>query len=411
MGDQQYLPRVASRLLERALAASPVVVLMGARQTGKSTLVQSEPFLDDRLYLTLDDLGVRERARMSPDDLVRSAERIILDEVQREPDVLLAVKRAVDEDRPRKNGRFVLTGSANLLLMHRVSESLAGRATYVNLWPLTRQERMGHGRAGIWSEFFSASASKWPELVASRPAVPASWQDEVRRGGYPTPAMELPSDDACALWFDGYLRTYLERDLQTVAAISNLVDFRRLMRVACLRLGTLVNQTGLGRDTQVPRATVQRYLNLLEASFQLVRVDAYALSRTKRLVKSPKLYWSDPGLALWLGGADTASGAHLENLVLSDLLVWRDSQIPAPEVLFWRTATDLEVDFVLETRGGLLPVEVKATTSPGFADTRGLRAFREEYRDRFVGGLLLHGGGQTQWMSDEILAVPWWRVL
>lgn len=411
MGDQQYLPRVASRLLERALAASPVVVLMGARQTGKSTLVQAEPFLDDRLYLTLDDLGVRERARMSPDDLVRSADRIILDEVQREPDLLLAVKRAVDEDRPRKNGRFVLTGSANLLLMHRVSESLAGRATYVNLWPLTRRERMGHGRAGIWSEFFSAAVSKWPELVASRPAAPASWQDEVRRGGYPTPAMELPSDDVRALWFDGYLRTYLERDLQTVAAISNLVDFRRLMRVASLRLGTVVNQTGLGRHTQIPRATVQRYLNLLEASFQLVRVEAYALSGTKRLVKSPKLYWSDPGLALWLGGANTASGAHLENLVLSDLLVWRDSQIPAPEVLFWRTATDLEVDFVLETRGGLLPVEVKAATSPGFTDTRGLRAFREEYRDQFVGGLLLHGGSQTQWMSDEILAVPWWRVL
>ena len=384
---------------------------MGARQTGKSTLVQSEPFLDDRLYLTLDDLGVRERARMSPDDLVRSAERIILDEVQREPDVLLAVKRAVDEDRPRKNGRFVLTGSANLLLMHRVSESLAGRATYVNLWPLTRRERMGHGRAGIWSEFFSAPVSKWPELVASRPAVPASWQDEVRRGGYPTPATELPSDGACALWFDSYLRTYLERDLQTVAAISNLVDFRRLMRVACLRLGTVVNQTGLGRDTQVPRATAQRYLNLLEASFQLVRVEAYALSRTKRLVKSPKLYWSDPGLAFWLSGADTASGAHLENLILSDLLVWRDSQIPAPEVLFWRTATDLEVDFVLETRGGLLPVEVKAATNPGFGDTRAVRAFREEYRDQFVGGLLLHGGSQTQWMSDEVLAVPWWRVL
>ena len=142
-----------------------------------------------------------------------------------------------------------------------------------------------------------------------------------------------------------------------------------------------------------------------------MRVEAYALSRTKRLVKSQKLYWSDPGFALWLGGADTASGAHLENLVLTDLLVWRDSQIPAPEVLFWRTATDLEVDFVLETRGGLLPVEVKADTRPGFADTRGLRAFREEYRDQFVGGLLLHGGSQTQWMSDEILAVPWWRVL
>ena len=113
-------------MLERALAASPVVVLMGARQTGKSTLAQSEPFLANRLYLTLDDLEVRERARMAADDLVRSAPKLTVDEVQREPDLLLAVKRAVDEDRPRRNGRFILTGSANLLLMHRVSESLAG---------------------------------------------------------------------------------------------------------------------------------------------------------------------------------------------------------------------------------------------------------------------------------------------
>ena len=131
MGHLQYLPRVASRLLERALDVSPVVVLMGARQTGKSTLVQSEPFLRDRAYLTLDDLDTRERARMESDDLVRTAPRLTVDEVQREPDLLLAVKRAVDADRPRQNGRFVLTGSANLLLMHRVSESLAGRATYV----------------------------------------------------------------------------------------------------------------------------------------------------------------------------------------------------------------------------------------------------------------------------------------
>ena len=196
-----------------------------------------------------------------------------------------------------------------------------------------------------------------------------------------------------------------------MATIGNLVDFRRLMRAACLRLGTVVNQAGLGRDTQIPRATVQRHLNLLEASFQLVRLNAYALSRTKRLVKSPKLYWSDPGLASWLSGAAAASGALLESLVLSDLLVWRDSQVPAPEVRFWRTSTDLEVDFVLETRDRLLPVEVKAATNPGHSDTRGLRAFREEYRDRWAGGLLLHGGSQTLWMSEGILAAPWWRVL
>ena len=411
MGDLQYLPRVASRLLERALDVSPVVVLMGARQTGKSTLVQSEPFLRDRVYLTLDDLDTRERARMESDDLVRTAPRLTVDEVQREPDLLLAVKRAVDADRPRQNGRFVLTGSANLLLMHRVSESLAGRATYVKLWPMTRRERLGLGATGIWTEFLSKPVSEWPAVVHSQTLVPCEWQDEVRRGGYPVPSVELSSADARALWFEGYLRTYLERDLQTMAAIGNLVDFRRLMRAACLRLGTVVNQAGLGRDTRIPRATVQRYLNLLETSFQLVRLSPYAVNRTKRLVKSPKLYWSDPALALFLSGSGPPSGAHLESLVLADLLAWRDCQVPAPEVLFWRTTTDLEVDFVIESGDRLLPIEVKAATRPGYADTRGLRAFRQEYTDQFIGGLLLHGGVRTQWMSERILAVPWWQVL
>ena len=410
MGDLQYLPRFASGLLERALAASPVVVLMGARQTGKSTLVQSEPFLADRLYHTLDDLETHERARAAPDDLVRSAPRLTLDEIQREPNLLLSVKRAVDQDRPRRNGRFVLTGSANLLLMHRVSETLAGRAIYVNLWPLTRRERLGLGRPGIWTDFFANPVSEWPELVSAQPSVAADWRDEVRRGGYPTPAMELPRD-ARSLWFDGYLRTYLERDLQAMASVGNLVDFRRLMRATCLRLGNVVNQAELGRDTRIPRATVQRYLNLLETSYQLVRLEPYATNRTKRLVKSPKLYWSDAALALWLSGSGAASGAHLEILVLNDLMVWRDGQTPAPEVLFWRTTTELEVDFVVESYGRLLPIEVKAAANPGYADTRGIRAFRQEYSERCPGGLLLHGGEQTQWMSDRILAVPWWRVL
>ena len=173
----------------------------------------------------------------------------------------------------------------------------------------------------------------------------------------------------------------------------------------------MVNQAELGRDTRIPRATVQRYLNLLETSFQLVRLEPYAVNRTKRLIKSPKLYWSDPALALWLSGSRSVSGAYLEALILNDLLVWRDVQVPAPEVLFWRTTTDLEVDLVIEAAEGLLPIEVKASANPGYSDSRGLRAFRQAHADRFIGGLLLHGGGQTQWMSDRILAVPWWWVL
>ena len=410
MSDHAYVPRFAAGLLRKALQASPVVVVMGARQTGKSTLVRSEPSMADRLYLTLDDMDVLERARTTPDDLVRSAPRLTLDEVQRDPDLLLAVKRAVDMDRPRRNGRFVLTGSANLLLMRSVSESLAGRATYVNLWPLARRERLGRGMPGIWSALLSTPMRKWHDLVDSQDDAPASWRESVRESGYPTPALELDGQESRALWFDGYVRTYLERDLQMLSAVADLVDFQRLMRAAGHRLGGLVNQAEIARDTRIPRATVQRHLNLLETSFQTIRLPSYSVNRTKRLIKGPKLYWSDPALALSLAAGGNPTGAHLENLVLVDLLVWRDGQVPAPNLFYWRTTTDRKVDFVIESGDQLLAIEVKAGPAR-YADTTGLRLFRSEYADRFAGGLLLHGGTETQQMSDGILAVPWWRIL
>ena len=155
---------------------------------------------------------------------------------------------------------------------------------------------------------------------------------------------------------------------------------------------------------------MQRYLNLQETSFRLVRLEPYSDEYTKRLIKTAKLYWNDPALALWLSGSGSVSGALLETLVPLDLLVWRDSQVPTPEVLYWRATTDLEVDFVIEIGDPLLPIEVKAAASPGYSDTRSLRAFREEYPELFIGGLVLHGGRETQWMSDRILAVPWWRL-
>lgn len=411
MGDSTYLPRHATGLLRRALASSPVVVLMGARQTGKSTLVRREPFLRDRLYLTLDDPETHERARLAPRDLLRSAPRLTLDEVQREPALLLAVKRAVDEDRPRRPGRFLLTGSANLLLMRRVSETLAGRAIYVTLWPLARRERLGLGTAGIWSQLLAAPCAEWPAVLDAGGGGIADWRGEARVGGYPPPAVELDSDDARTLWFDGYVQTYLERDLQALASVDNLVDFRRLMRTASHRLGGLTNQAEMGRDLQIPRATVQRHLNLLETSFQLLRLPAYAVNRTKRLVKSPKLYWSDPALALWLAGRAAPSPEHLENLVLADLLAWRDGQVPRPELLYWRTTSEREVDFVIELGERLLAIEVKAGVQPSYGDSAGLRLFRQEYGERFAGGLLLHGGEETQWLAEDVLAAPWWRVL
>jgi predicted AAA+ superfamily ATPase len=409
MNRFHVLPRLVQRPLELALRSFPVVVVTGSRQTGKSTLVRALAGEPERPYLTLDTLEILDRARREPEALVRSAGRLTLDEVQRSPDLLLAVKRAVDEE--KTPGRFLLTGSANLLLMQRISESLAGRASYLTLWPLTRREQLGAGSAGAWKSLFDSEDKAWREIVTADEAGPEDWRALAVRGGYPIPSHELEDPEARALWFDGYTRTYLERDLQELSTVTSLVDFRRLMRAACLRLGNLVQQTELGRDVGLPQPTVHRHLALLETSYQLVRVPAYAVNRTKRLLKTPKLYWCDSGLALHLAGETEPRGAHLENLVLTDLLAWRDSQIPRPEILYWRTTNGEEVDFVLEWKGRVLPVEVKATSRPRLTDARGLQAFRAEYPDLSRAGLLLHTGTETGWIAEGVLAAPWWRVI
>ncbi len=407
----EVLPRLAASPLERALAAMPVAVLMGARQTGKSTLVRTESVVGGRRYLTLDDFDIVAQARTAPADLVRQAPRLTLDEVQREPDLLLAIKQAVDEDRPRHPGRFVLTGSANLLLMRRISESLAGRAAYVLLWPLTRRECLGLGAAGVWGEFLSTPVPDWYDLVLAQDVPSADWRALARVGGYPTPAHEMDSDAARAVWFRGYVQTYLERDLQDLSAIDNLVDFRRLMRAASLRIGSVLNQADMARDTGLSRATLHRYLNLLEASFQAVRVQPYSVNRTKRLVKTPKLYWTDTALAMHLAVEEEPRGAHLENLVFSDLAAWRDARSIQSQILFWRTHTGEEVDLVLESDGRLLPIEIKSGTRVGSVDVRHLVTFREQYGDAAPGGLVLHSGDDVFWVADGILAAPWWRVI
>jgi hypothetical protein len=398
--------RAAGPALAAALEAMAVVVLTGARQAGKSTLAQTVGG-DGRLYLTLDDFDVREQADRDPDALVARAARQTLDEVQRAPDLLLAVKRAVD--RKRQRGRFLLTGSANLALLDKVAESLAGRASYLALWPMTRREQRGRGRCGLWPELLAARDEDWPRVLEAHQEPAEDWRDLARRGGYPTPALEMTSAQR-DVWFAGYTHTYLERDVVQVSSIASLPDLRRLMRAVCLRIGQLTNQTELARDVALPQPTVHRWLNLLEASYQLVRLPAYAVNRTKRLIKTPKAYWSDTGLALYLSGA-TPDGPHLENLVLGDLLVWRDSQVKRPEILYWRTASGEEVDFVIETNGVLLPIEVKASGHARTSDARHLQSFRAEYGRRARAGLVLHTGSAIEWLAPGILAAPWWAVL
>jgi len=402
------LPRLVGASLAARMRVMPAVVVTGARQTGKSTLVE-QLVPGERRYATLDDLDVRDAARRDPEVLVGGPGPVTLDDVQREPELLRAVKRAIDRDRTA--GRFLLTGSANLLLMRQVSESLAGRASYLTLWPMTRREQRGLGRCGRWEELLATPDTGWRELLGDEKGSPEDWRLLARRGGFPTPALHLTTASDRRIWFDGYVRTYLERDLQDLAAITGLPDFRRLMRAACHRIGQLVNQTELGRDVALPQPTVHRWLNLLETSYLLVRLPAYAVNRTKRLIKAPKIYWGDTGVAMHLADEQEPSGAHLENLVLHDLLAWRDARIEPAGLGYWRTSIGEEVDFVIEAGGKLLPIEVKSTARPRLTDAAHLRTFHAEYGKKALPGLLLHTGSTIEWLTPDVLAAPWWAVL
>jgi predicted AAA+ superfamily ATPase len=402
------LPRHVGGALAARLRAMPATILLGARQTGKSTLaVRMAP--GPRRLCSLDDFETLSLARRDPMALLGGPDLLTLDEVQREPGLLRAVKMAIDEH--REAGRFLVTGSANLLVMQSVGETLAGRAAYLTLWPMARREQMGRGRCGLWDQLLGAEPREWRDLLMADDAPAEDWRELGARGGFPTPALHMSTTSDRRVWFDGYVRTYLERDLHTVSNVASLPDFRRLMQAVCLRLGKLLNQTDLGRDLGMPQATVHRYLNLLEASYMLVRVPAFATNRASRLIKMPKLYWADVGLAAYLAGVDGLQGEHLENIVLHDLVVWRDARDRRADVFHWRTASNREIDFIVEISGALLPVEVKATTRPTVADARHIRAFRLEHPETALPGLLLHTGQTVGWLTADVMAVPWWRVV
>lgn len=401
-------PRLLDALVADSMRVMPAVVITGARQTGKSTLARALGPASRRFH-TLDDIDVLDLAKRNPQALIDGTHGVTLDEIQRAPELLLSVKSTID--RNRQAGRFVMTGSANLLMMQNVSESLAGRAAYCTLWPMTRREQQGAGRAGLWSELFDTDPELWPELLSDEHSIAEDWKSLARRGGFPTPALQLRTARDRAIWFEGYARTYVERDLRDIAAVASLPDFRRLMIATTLRLGQVLNQTELGRDTAIPQPTVHRWLNALETSYLLVRLPAYAINRTKRLIKSPKLYWSDTGLAMHIAGHEQPTGAMLENVILSDLLAWRDGSSNRAELYYWRTHAGEEIDFVVENNTTLLPIEIKATAKPRLSHAQHLLSFRAEYGSRVPAALLLHTGSTIEWLAPGILAVPWWRVV
>lgn len=398
------------RQLQAALIALPVVVLTGARQTGKTTLAQCLP--QKRTFVSLDDLGILGQAHSDPDSLLGSRP-VTLDEVQRAPELLLPVKRQVD--RQRKAGDFLLTGSANLLLMGKVAESLAGRAVYLELPPFCPTEWQGR-RDGLepLDRLFERDfeIGDWPEEAGD-------WQGWLLHGGFPS-ALAAPSEEVRKLWFSGYVQTYLERDLRQLSAVSNLPDFQRVMMLAANRCARLLNQSDLARDVALPQPTVHRYLNLLETGCLLVRLTPFTTNPTTGLIKGKKLLWTDCGLAAWLAGVKSGpdlanrldQGFWLEQAVFQSLQSWRSLDPAGRKLYFWRDRSGREVDFVLEKDGVLVALEVKTSPQVTPSDANGLVAFRNSLgkSQRFQCGAVLHAGAARS-LGQSLWALPWCWLL
>jgi len=412
---QKTLPRLLEATLSDRLKRSPVVVLTGARQTGKTTLVQALPEAANRRFVTLDRLTALDLARREPEPLVASAPRMTIDEVQRAPELLLAVKRSVDED--RRPGRFLLTGSANLLLLRSTAESLAGRVLFLVLRPLTPREKRRDISPPLWSALLAAG-SALAALDALGEHHPFDWRLEALEGGLPPAALAVDPQDR-QLWLEGYVDTYLQRDLRDLTQVGDLAAFSRLMRLAALRGGGLINYTDLARDAATSRATAQRWLSVLEASFVISLVQPFTEARAKRLIKAPKLYALDTGLALHLAGVTDRdgidemvnAGAVLENLVLNDLLVWRETEIRKPGVFYRRTASGEEIDFIIESGRRLLPIEVKAARTLRSADAKALDHFCAEFGRRAPFGIVIYDGRDRERLSARVAALPLGSVL
>jgi predicted AAA+ superfamily ATPase len=394
--------------LQAALGDRPVVLLHGARQTGKTTLVRAlaEAGHPAR-YVTFDALTALSAARNDPEGFLAGLEGpVVFDEVQRVPDLFLAIKAAVD--RRRKPGQFLLTGSANALLMPRLAESLTGRMEIVPLWPLSQGEIEGVVEKFIDSVFTTVA----PELA--RPATKQAVLDRILLGGFPE-VLSLKTADRRGAWFDSYLATLLGRDVRDLARIEGLSELPRLLSLMAAQPFGLLNHADLARGAGLAQSTFKRYFALLEAVFLVRTIPAWHTNLGKRLVKSPRALICDSGLSCRLVGADSGRlrddrklfGGLLESFVAMELtkqISWSET---APTLHHFRTHSGAEVDFVLESRSGsVVGIEVKGAATVGASDFNGLKVLADAAGRRFHRGIVLYTGTEIVPFGPRLHAIP-----
>jgi predicted AAA+ superfamily ATPase len=392
-----------------SLKDSPVVFIQGARQTGKSTLAKSlsEQGFHSR-YLTLDDAVALAAAQADPQGFIAGLDvPVIIDEVQRAPALALAIKAAVDAD--RKPGRFLLTGSANVLLLPKVSESLAGRVEIHTLWPMSQGE-LAQTPDNFVDTLFKTKFSTTG--IAGE-----DWNQTVSRmvqGGYPE-MLQRSTEERRQAWFGSYITTILQRDVRDITNVRDLGDLPRLLALMASRASSLLDYADLSRSLSIPQTTLKRYAGLLEATFLIQTLPAWFTNIGKRLVKAPKMLLTDTGLLVHLLGVDgsrlrsdrTLAGGVLENFVALELLKQRGWSKLQPNLFHFRTSSGDEVDLVLEDRAGnIVGVEVKSSATIDANHFKGLKVLADAAGDRFVRGVVLYGGKEAVPFGKNLHALP-----
>ncbi len=390
-----------------AMTDTPVVLINGARQTGKTTLVRALAKAGEARYLTLDDAATLALAVGDPGGFVRNlAGRVVVDEVQKAPALFPAIKVAVDED--RRPGRFLLTGSADVLTLPRLSESLAGRMEVVPLFPFSAGELLGR-REGFLNRLADGSIGDQDGFTASEDLPP-----RLARGGFPE-AVRRKAEGRRFAWFSSYVSTILQRDVRDLARVDALHALPNLLKLLAARTSGLLNLAGVGRDAGLPHTTLTRYLTMLEALFLVWRLPAWSPNLGKRLVKAPKLHLVDTGLACHLIGADARRlagdrgllGRMLETFVVGELRKQVSWAEPGASLYHFRTASGSKVDVVIERADGSASfIEIKASATVAASDFAALRDLRDRLGVRFASGIVLHLGDRLVPSGNRLWLVP-----